>query len=285
MCAKVIRKITPVVLAGLNETEALSFTRKGVPRSFFKFLSRKSLFQKSVLRGISFGDPVIVCEERYIAIVREQLGEIGVRPRAILTEPEHRGGAISAAIAAFYLNDLNECMLVMHSDLSVSSGEEYSRCVLNMAAYVEDSFAFVGGHKISGTEVGYIDHDLNAEDGGVFLVNSLISNKNDKVLKGKLCAFTGDFMVRPKIYLDELKACDVHAYRGAERSYYVAQEREGVTFPSTEEFLSLLHVSLGAVLTQEQVRSYVRVLQCECGGARLFPWAINRNGSSAAKRA
>jgi mannose-1-phosphate guanylyltransferase len=284
MCAKVIRKITPVVLAGLNEAEALSLTRKGVPRSFFKFLSRKSFFQKSVLRGISFGDPVIVCEERYIAIVREQLGEIGVRPRAILTEPEHRGGAVSVAIAAFYLKNLNECMLVMHSGLSVSSGEEYSRGVLDIAPYVEDSFAFIGGHNTGDLGLGYIDYDLNSKNEGVFLVNSLMLNRDDDV-KGKSCAFTGDFMVRPKIYLDGLKSSEVQAYRGAERSYYVAQERDGVIFPSTEEFLSLLHVSLGSVLTQLQVRSYVRVLQCECGGARLFPWTISRNGSCDAKRA
>lgn len=285
MGAKTIRTITPVVLAGLDEPGALSLTGKGVRRSFSKFLSRKSLFQQSVLHVLPLGAPVVVCEERYLSIIREQLKEIGVFPRAIITEPEHRGGGVSVALVAFHLKNLNEIMFVMRSDQCVSDGDDNIKCIDTLCDYAEDRFILFGeAPKSNRNGFGCIDYSLQEIGNELYNIRQFTPQKRLKQTDGAFLLYTGVFMARPKIYLDELKKNQDAAYKLAERSYYSAKERGGVTFPSTEGFLKIRSVSLECDIMVELKDAYVNVLQCDWS-TQSWPKVVKRNVTSVIKRA
>ena len=70
-------------------------SRKSYPKQFNKLLTGISLFQETILRFkenkiLKFNDPLILTNEDYRFIVREQIEEIKVKIDKIIVEPEKK---------------------------------------------------------------------------------------------------------------------------------------------------------------------------------------------------
>lgn len=285
MGAEVIQKITPVLLVGCDEAELLSLMGNVQPRSLYKFLSRKSLFQQSVLQSLCLSAPVIVCEERYVSLVQEQLCEIGVNPRAVLSVPEDRGAAASIAMAAFHLKNLNEVMFVVRADQPFSDDDEYNDVSEAMCSYVDDGIAiFGGGSAGNGHCYGLIDYVPDAVEGDIYRVKNLRFDLALKEADGACSTYAGCFMARPRIYLEALKNKQCHIYKNVERSYYSAKERCGVMFASTEEFLRIGGAFAECDVIGDMQNLYVHLLQGRWG-VQPWPKAVTRSVASVLKKA
>ncbi len=288
MGVKVIRKITPVILAGMGEPRLRSLMGKNTPRSFYKFLSQKSLFQKNVLQSLSVANPVIVCDERYVSVAREQLREIGVRPRAIITEPEHCGSISSVAMAAFHLKNKNEVMMVLRADCSVfdDGGEVcFSDFGDRCSSYIDDGVVFFGSDLGQDhSKCGIIRYSAFDCDSIIHKVDEIIlRNKVDK-RNGHYLYNTGCFMVRPKVFLDYYKGLSSGDFKLAERSYYSAKERDNVLFPATEDFLQIRVGEIDCVTMFDALKTYVYVLQSETE-RKIFPKIVKRCVNFSIKKA
>ncbi len=100
------RLIHPVVLSGGVGTRLWPLSRALYPKQLLPLASELTLLQETVARFADetrFAAPTVICNEAHRFIVAEQLREAGVRPQAVVLEPEGRNTAPAAAAAALLL--------------------------------------------------------------------------------------------------------------------------------------------------------------------------------------
>jgi len=95
-------------------------SRKSYPKQFVRLNHPLSFFQQAIKRVSSeqFENPVVITNDLYRFIVKDQLNEIGIKQSHILIEPEPKSTAPAILAAAIQLlaSSSHACMLVMPSD-------------------------------------------------------------------------------------------------------------------------------------------------------------------------
>lgn len=127
------RPITPVLLCGGSGTRLWPLSRRSYPKQFVDLGLGSSLFQMTAMRtaGNSFADPVVVSNNDFRFIVKEQLAAVGIVPQTIILEPEPRntGPAILAAALKLSESDPDALMLVAPSDHVVADNEAFKKAI------------------------------------------------------------------------------------------------------------------------------------------------------------
>lgn len=125
--------IHPVLLCGGSGTRLWPLSRKSFPKQFSALTGDESLFQSSAKRFAAngFGSPLVVTGADFRFIVTEQLGEIGVKPAAVIIEPQGRNTAAAALAAALALEATSPgaLMLVAPSDHVIPDDAQFRRTV------------------------------------------------------------------------------------------------------------------------------------------------------------
>ena len=82
--------IYPVILCGGSGTRLWPVSRKSMPKQFVQLVGEQTLFQQACGRctGANFAPPIIITSSDYRFIAAQQLAELGIKPTAILLEPE-----------------------------------------------------------------------------------------------------------------------------------------------------------------------------------------------------
>ena len=95
----------PIILCGGTGTRLWPLSRAAFPKQFSRVFGNESLFQGSARRlsGEIYGSPIILTEARFRYVVEQQLDELGLRPGAILLEPDGRNTAPAILAAATWL--------------------------------------------------------------------------------------------------------------------------------------------------------------------------------------
>ena len=112
--------IYPVILCGGSGTRLWPVSRKSMPKQFVQLVGEKTLFQQACARCLDkgFAPPIIITCADYRFIAAQQLAEMGIKPTAVLLEPEGKNTAPAILAAASYLRHHNagDLMIVMPSD-------------------------------------------------------------------------------------------------------------------------------------------------------------------------
>ena len=129
--------IFPIILAGGTGTRLWPLSRKSYPKQFINFFGENSLFQDRVLfanesKLLKFKNPIILTNEEYRFIVKDQLREIGFFSNQIIIEPESKNTAPAILAAALFLNkkNPNSIMLVCPSDHLIPEDNILEECIL-----------------------------------------------------------------------------------------------------------------------------------------------------------
>ncbi len=269
--------IVPVILAGGLGTRLRPLTSDRRPKPFLRLLSKRSLFQESVLRGGVFSAPIIVCHNDYKPFVVSQLEEIGVQPRTIILEPDHKGTAAAIALAAFYLKNQGKKMLVMPSDHIIEGDEGFSRSIMSALPASEHSMALFGVRPTyAECGYGYISVDEGKDVHGrgdalhSFIEKPDASKAGALIERGSVYWNTGIFLARPRIFLDNLKQYAPDIYKYSQLSFYNNQERHGIIYPSASKFMKIEPVSVDYAVMEKC--SNARVFSLACCWSDIGTW-------------
>ena len=116
--------IIPVILSGGSGTRLWPLSRVEQPKQFLRLVTDNSLLQDTLVRlaGCT-GEvraPIVICNDAHRFLVAEQLRELGVRPAAIVLEPQGRNTAPAVAVAALLAEraatDPDPILLVLPAD-------------------------------------------------------------------------------------------------------------------------------------------------------------------------
>ena len=127
-------EIIPVLLCGGSGTRLWPVSRKSFPKQFVPLAARGTLFQAAASRMLgaeNVASPLVITNSDFRFIVAEQLAAEGIRPGAILIEPQARntGPAILAAALHLAERDADALLLVMPTDHSIPDVDAFRATV------------------------------------------------------------------------------------------------------------------------------------------------------------
>ncbi len=108
--------IYPVILSGGSGTRLWPVSRALYPKQLLPMLSDKTMLQETALRfpeNTEFGPTSVICNAEHRFAVAEQLQSAGIKPSAIMLEPEGRNSAPAAAVAALHVQSVDPEGLVL----------------------------------------------------------------------------------------------------------------------------------------------------------------------------
>lgn len=260
--------IAPVILIGRPNMRLRPSARDKVPHSFLRVVSQYSLFQNTVLRALAFQAPIIVCHESYHHLVQQQLDDIKVKPRVIIIEPEYKGSAAAIALAAFYLKNQGERMLILPSD-HVLEGDGFEACVYDALDKIENHIVLLGVQSKRGeSEYGYIT--CAEENGGSRQVIGFVEKSNaksvQKLFNNPNCFWnTGIFLSRPRVFLDELKNFEPETYKFCQRAFYAGQEDGSIYTLAGADFSKIFPMSVDCAILQMCQKAYMYEMPVSLG--------------------
>ncbi len=153
--------IHPVIMCGGAGTWLWPVSNVACPKQFHRLVSDQSVFQETVLRFVGaagfHAEPVIISNAAYAGLIEAQLAAIGVKPAAILLEPEGRNTAAVAAVAARYLAGAfpGGLGLLVPSDHFIGRPETFLAAVRAAAQVAQSGFITTFGIAPSRPDTGF----------------------------------------------------------------------------------------------------------------------------------
>ena len=144
-------------------------SRMSFPKQFNNFLSRKSLFQETIQRFkknkiIAFELPIIITNNQYRFIVKEQLDEIKFKVQKIIVEPSKKNTA--PPLLAISLIKKNTLILMVPCDHIINNTELFLRDLKYAVDNYNENKLTVFGILPNRVETGYGYIKVNEESNG-----------------------------------------------------------------------------------------------------------------------
>ncbi|WP_225026157.1 mannose-1-phosphate guanylyltransferase/mannose-6-phosphate isomerase [Xinfangfangia pollutisoli] len=211
--------IYPTILCGGSGTRLWPLSRKSFPKQFAALLGGETLFQASALRLVApdYAPPLVLTNSDFRFIVTEQLSEVGVRPGAVLIEPEARNTAPAVLAAALHVHghDPEGVVLVAPSDHVIPDAEAFRAAVARGQSALAEGRIVTFGITPTRPETGYGYLELAAQpqgDGPVALKRFV--EKPDAARAAEMIA-AGNFLWNAGIFMarcaDLIAAYAAHA--------------------------------------------------------------------------
>ena len=206
-------KITPVLMSGGAGARLWPISRRARPKQFHALGGERTLIQDTVLRftGDAYGPPMVVCNRGHADLVREQLGAVGVTPRALILEPEGRNTGPAAVVAALVAERAgSELVLLLSADARVADPAALVRAVALGAPAAEAGNLVIFGITPTSPQTGYGYIRAGAGDGPVRPVAAFVEKPDLETARQYLLdpAFSwnaGIFLFRPDALLAEAR--------------------------------------------------------------------------------
>ncbi|WOB25719.1 MULTISPECIES: mannose-1-phosphate guanylyltransferase/mannose-6-phosphate isomerase [Xanthomonas] len=205
--------VLPIILSGGSGTRLWPLSRESYPKQFLPLVGDKSMLQATWLRSapVAGHAPIVVANEEHRFMAAEQLQQLGVKPSAILLEPNGRNTAPAIAVAALEAmrNGADPLLLVLPSDHVIQNEAAFQAAVTAAAAAAEQGKLVTFGIKPTAPETGY--GYIKAGSGtGATAVERFVEKPDLATAQGYLASGeyywnSGMFLFRASRYLEELR--------------------------------------------------------------------------------
>lgn len=228
--------IVPVIMAGGTGSRLWPLSRELYPKQFLQLSGDKTLLQTTLLRLSSLTDsvPLVVTNEQHRFIVAEQLRQINKLGNNIILEPCGRNTASAIALAALTITKKNEIeeplLLVLAADHAIKKEELFCRAVTAAIPMANKdkivTFGIIPNYPETG--YGYIKrgeqfHGDAANSNEIFYDIEKFVEKPDLETAKQFISMdgyywnSGMFLVKPSVYLNELKTYRPDIYESCEK--------------------------------------------------------------------
>lgn len=194
--------IFPVILCGGSGERLWPLSRKSRPKQFLELVGNGSLFQQSATRILCrTGKPVIVTNDHYRFIVRQQLQEAAVVEATVIIEPEEKntGPAILAAAEHVARQDPSGIMVVMPSDHYIPEQDIFTKMVIETSDNILDGQIICLGVQPRKPETGYGYIKVGNTKKTIFDVEEFVEKPNKEMAKEYLNC--GDYLWNAGIFI------------------------------------------------------------------------------------
>lgn len=153
-------KVLPVILAGGSGTRLWPLSRAHYPKQFLTLNSEHSLFIETLNRVNTalFLPPLIITHEAHRFLVAEQLRAWGHPISGLLLEPERKGTAPAAALAAHYASrylDQDMTLLILPADHLIPNHDDFQTTILQALDISNQGYLTTLGVTPSRVETGF----------------------------------------------------------------------------------------------------------------------------------
>lgn len=211
--------IQPVILCGGSGTRLWPLSRTGFPKQFLCLTGDESLFQQAVRRlkplqspSFNVSEPYVICNEEHRFLASEQLRELGIKPGALLLEPQGRNTAPALTIAALAAlqQGADPILVVTPADQNIADEAAFGEAV-NKAVHeaIRGSLVILGiKPDRPDTGYGYIKA-VQKQSAPTFIVERFVEKPNqetaDSYLKqGGFFWNAGIFVLKASVWLKAL---------------------------------------------------------------------------------
>ena len=276
-------RIYPVIMCGGAGTRLWPVSVQAHPKQFHRLVTEKTVFQDTVLRleGDDFAPPIIISNQRYAGLIREQLAEIGVEPSAVILEPMARNTAAVAAVAARHIaeNDPDGLALLLPSDHFIGQPDVFVAAVLEAARTAKSGFITTFGIKPDRPETGFGYIQSGEPLGGTLCEVSEFKEKPNLETAMKYIADpafswnAGIFLFPASLMISELESLAPDILDASTAALEAASEMDGNILLDPECFAAVRSTSVDYAVMENTSRAAIYA-PLDCQWNDIGTWAM-----------
>ncbi len=276
------RLIIPAIMSGGAGTRLLPLSTENHPKQFHALMGPRTMFADTVARlagdlgELSFTQPIVLCGEKHVALVRAALGEVQIQASAIIIEPAARNTAACAASAAAVAQEIDAEALVLlaPADHVIKDVRSFHAAIKRAAPFADDRIITFGiAPQSPATIYGYIKRGEALAD-NVFAIEAF----KEKPDAATACAYLNDgryswnsgmFLFSPRVLLAEFGAHS--AIRDCALASLRSAARQGDEIRLGAEYETAPAMQLDIAVMEKTSRA--AIAPCDIGWADIGSWA------------
>lgn len=279
-----VRRIFPVIMSGGSGTRLWPLSTAARPKQFHVLGAPRSMIEETALRfsgrhgEIEFLDPIIIAGGAHRDLLVDLLQASGVRPAAIVFEPQGRNTAAAAAIAAMVAQEIDPDALVVlaPADHLVARPEGLIEAI-RAATRIAGERIVTFGITPTGPETGYgyiLQGEAVAE--GVhaierFTEKPALPDAVRYLSEGGYSWNAGIFFFDPRLMLEEFSIASADIREGARRALAAATRSGAEIHLDAAEFSQVRSEPVDIAVMEKTRRA--AVAPCDIGWADIGSWA------------
>lgn len=275
-------RIVPVIMSGGSGSRLWPVSTDERPKQFQGLDEAHSLIQATALRfqgedAARFLPPVVICNARHEALVREQLAAVGVTPSAIVLEPCGRNTAAVAAVAALAVAAVEPeaLALLTPADHVVRRPADLRAAVGASAGVAREHIVTFGIHPTGpATGYGYIKRAEPLAEGvfriARFLEKPPLEDAVRYLAEGGYDWNAGIFLFAPAVMAEAQRRCCPEVWGAAETAFLRGARTGDRLALEAEAFAACPSISVDHAVMERTDRS--AVAPCDPGWSDIGSW-------------
>ena len=275
--------IYPVILSGGSGTRLWPLSRTSFPKQLLALHGERTMIQETALRAQLPGaaQPLLLCSEAHRFLVAEQMQEIGIKPRAIVLEPEGRNTAPAAAVAALVTAEENPegIIVLLPSDHVIRDTTMFAGAVAVAARAAQEGHVVTFGMAPTTpqTGYGYVHRGVSLEKiDGAFRVQRFVE-KPDAATAARYLADggyfwnSGMFVFRADVMLEDLRLHAPDVLAAARDALAKATRDADFVRLDAKAFANAPNISIDYALMEKTDRA--AIVPCSLGWSDVGAWS------------